>query len=119
MKAYLSKSEAVIDMHARGYCYDFELFGNNLLWIQEKIFIRENEFSFVECHYLHCEDELQKEVILFGVVANNYNVKGILMNHYSSYTDDTPILIVRKMRALFCRLNQKDKNIQAYVIESN
>ena len=42
MKAYLNKIQAVIDMHTRGYSNDFELIGNDLLWIQQKIFIREN-----------------------------------------------------------------------------
>ncbi|MEO5888853.1 MAG: hypothetical protein ABIQ31_01310 [Ferruginibacter sp.] len=119
MEAYLSKSEAVIDMHIRGYCDDFELFGNDLLWIQEKIFIREKEFVIQECHYLHFENGLQKEVILFGVIAINYNVKGILMNHYSTYTPDTPVLIVRKIRDLFCRLNERDKNPQAFIAGDN
>lgn len=91
MKIYFSKSEAVVDLHERGFTEDFQLLGNNLLWKQGKIFLRQKDFSIAEYHGFI--DSFGKETIIFGVIANDLFVNGILINHYKSYTDKTPAII--------------------------
>ena len=96
MKIYFSKSEAVIDLHERGFTEDFQLFGTCLLWIQRKIFLRQKDFSIVECHSFI--DSIGKETIIFGVVAKGLSASGILINHYKSYSDKTPSIIQSKLK---------------------
>lgn len=98
MKLYFSKSEAVIDLHERGFTEDFQLLGNNLLWIQGKIFLRQIDFSIVECHRFL--DTVGKETIIFGVISNSSLVNGILINHYKSYTNKTPAIIDNKLKKM-------------------
>ena len=50
MRSYHGFHHAIIDLHKKGYVEDFVLFGDDLLWIQEKYFISENNFSISECH---------------------------------------------------------------------
>lgn len=95
MKAYLSKSEAIIDLHERGFTEDFELFGNDLLWIQEKIFLRPRNFRITEAHRFL--ERSGNELVIFAVIANGSCTKGILMNHYKSYSDEIPPIINRKL----------------------
>lgn len=89
MKKYFSESEAVIDLHERGFTEDFHLFGNNLLWIQQQIFLTEKDFSIVECHSFI--NLLGKKTIIFGVIASTVYVWGILINHCISDADKIPI----------------------------
>jgi hypothetical protein len=96
MDRYFSKSEAIIDLHERGFTEDFQLIGTNLLWIQRKIFLRQKNFSIVECHSFI--NSSGKETIIFGVTANDFFASGVLINHYKSYTDKTSAIIQSKLR---------------------
>ena len=44
MKVYSNKIDAVVDLHKRGFTNDFQLFGNDLLWVQESL-VRVGEFA--------------------------------------------------------------------------
>jgi hypothetical protein len=89
-------TDAIIDLHQRGYCQDFILFGNNLLWVQEKIFIRNDDFYSLECHQFGHPDGQQEDLVILGIMAMGDNIRGILLNHYT-YTS--------KMALKNCRRN--------------
>lgn len=108
MKAYLNKWEAVIDLHLRGFTEDFELFGNDLFWAQEKIFLRPQDFLFSECHRII--DVTGDELVVFAVSSPYFGVRGILLNHYKKYTDTIPAVVKKKLRSLFSSLSDKEDN---------
>ena len=95
MKAYISKWEAIAGLHERGFTEDFELYGSHLLWIQQKIFLKFNEFSITECHLF--QDDPKKELLIYGVISSCYCVKGILINHDKKYTAETPNVVETKL----------------------
>jgi hypothetical protein len=100
MKKYLSARDAVIDLHERGFNQDFQLFGNDLLWIQEKMFVRAGDFYILE-HYTFIDRfEDKRDLVVFGITAPYHNVKGILTNHYISYSLTTPPIIVKKLEEM-------------------
>ena len=101
MRIFLSGADAVCHLHEKGYTNDFQLFGNDLLWIQEKIFIRVGEFSIAEYHKIINLQEDGDELIIFGVYAPWHNVKGILVNHYQNYIHSTPPVLKKKLSELF------------------
>jgi hypothetical protein len=92
-------ADAIIDLHERGYCQDFVLFGNNLLWVQEKIFIGSNDFSILECHQFDHPGRQHEDLVILGVMATGDNVRGILMNHYT-YTSKMPEIIISKLHKM-------------------
>jgi hypothetical protein len=92
-------ADAIIDLHERGYCQDFVLFGNDLLWVQEKIFISRNDFSILECHQFGHLGRQHEDLVILGVMATGDNVKGILMNHYK-YTSKIPEVIISKLHKM-------------------
>jgi len=98
MKIYFSKCEVVIDLHERGFTEDFQLIGTNLLWVQRKIFLRQKDFSILEYHSFI--DSFGKETFIFGIIANGLFANGILINHYKSYTDKTPVIIQSKLKEI-------------------
>jgi len=100
MSIYVNEHDAVYHLHKKRYCNDFHLFGNDLLWIQKKIFIRAGNFSIAEYHrFTHPEQE-GREIIVFGIVDTLHNAKGIMLNDYASYTMQTPPVIARKLAAM-------------------
>jgi hypothetical protein len=89
-------ADAIIDLHERGYCQDFVLFGNNLLWVQEKIFISSNDFSILEYHQFGHPSGQHEYLVILGIIATDDNVRGISMNPYT-YASKIPEVIVSKL----------------------
>lgn len=79
MKTYLSKRKAIVALHEKGFTEDFELVGDNMLWIQEKIWLQREEFAIVECHSV--AKYTGQPLRIFGVVSDKYWAKGILISH--------------------------------------
>ena len=99
MDKYSCYQEAITDLNGRGYKNDFVLFGSDLLWIQQKIFIQSNDFSILECHRLAHPSGQIEDLVVLGVLAISSNIKGILLNHYS-YTSQIPVVIISKLNAM-------------------
>jgi hypothetical protein len=97
MKTFLNTTEAITDLHRQGFTNDFQLFGNDLLWVQGKIFIRAGEFSILEYFKITDVKNNMNESVVFGIIAPYHNIKGILPDHYKSYTDATPPVLVKKL----------------------
>jgi hypothetical protein len=76
MKKYTNHQEAIANLRKRGFTSEFQLFGNDLLWIQEKIFVREAEFSIIECHRFDRFPQSNNPIIIFASAAI------ILGNHF-------------------------------------
>ena len=104
MNIYSNRTDVISDLHERGFTYDFQLVGNDLLWVQEKLFIRAGEFSILEYFKISDSSNKQDEIIIFGIIALYHNIKGILLDHYKSYSDVTPPVIVKKLKELGIQL---------------
>lgn len=97
MKIYLNGQDAVSGLHKNGFTNDFQLFGNDLLWVQENIFIRAEEFIILEYHKITELKRSKDELVVFGIVIPHHNIKGILVNHYKSFKSITPPVLLRKL----------------------
>ena len=96
MEKYCRYQDAIEDLNKRGFTNDFVLFGDELLWIQQKIFIQGDDFSIIECHRSgHPEGNIEDLVVL-GILAISASIKGILLNHYS-FNKTTPKIIISKL----------------------
>ena len=80
MKINLNRSDAVTALHNSGFTDDFQLVGNDLLWVQGKIIIRKGEFVIVECHIISEPKKKFKEIVVYGIVAPFHCTKGILLH---------------------------------------
>ncbi|MEO6314090.1 MAG: hypothetical protein ABIU63_12585 [Chitinophagaceae bacterium] len=103
MKLYTTTADAVADMRERGFDGDFELVGNDLLWVQQKTFIRMGLFTIIECQRFWHPAVHSTDLILLGVIALHHNVRGILLVDYASHPNGCPPVIAKKMN----ELNQK------------
>ena len=91
MKVSPKSVDAIVDLHNRGFTNDFQLFGNDLLWVQESL-VRVGEFAIVR--YQKIDD-----LIVCGIIALHHNIKGILLRHCKSFSDASPVLI-KKLKEL-------------------
>lgn len=104
MKVYTSEWEAISDLHERGFTEDFELSGDDLLWIQQKIIFQPGDFVISECH--HFGYSSGQELVIYTVLSDFYFAKGILLTHHKSLTD--------KASAIGYRLLKPGSNLISY-----
>ena len=93
MKAYSNKTDAIYDLHKQGFTTDFHIAGNDLLCIQENLFIRMGEFVIVEYYKI-------EESLVFGIIALHHNIKGILLSKSKNYSKDISPVLVKKLNEL-------------------
>ena len=91
MKVSPKAVDTIVDLHIRGFTNDFQLFGNDLLWVQESL-VRVGEFAIVR--YQKIDD-----LIVCGIIALHHNIKGILLRHCKDFSDASPVLI-KKLKEL-------------------
>lgn len=96
MEKYYCYRDAIDDLNERGFINDFVLFGDELLWIQQRTFIQSADFSIVECHHCAHPDGNIEDLVVLGILSISANIKGILLNHYS-YTRPRPQIIISKL----------------------
>lgn len=103
MDRYLSQAEAIKILRELGYTNDFELFGTELLYIQQKIFIREPDYLVTECYRIINDGCYEPAVIILGITTIKANVKGVLINNYSDYIRGGIPVIIRKLAEHYFR----------------
>jgi hypothetical protein len=101
MKIYLTEQDAVCDLHEKGFIQDFQILGNDLMWVQEKLLVRAGEFVIKECHQFNGRSQKGAGIMIFGVIALYHNVKGILIRHYTNNSLKIPPVILKKLKDLF------------------
>lgn len=93
MKTYLSAASAIGDLHMQGFTNDFQLFGNDLLLVQEGLLVRAGEFAIVKYHKIESQRGNMHDQFVFGIIALCHNVKGILLNRFKNKKSMSPVLI--------------------------
>ena len=91
MKISLKACDVITALHETGFTDDFALHGDNMLWVQKKIFLNADELMLFEYHRF--SDAKGKETVVFGVVALYYDIKGILIKHYNDCIDKYRVMI--------------------------
>ena len=77
----------------QGFTNDFQLSGNDLIWVQGGLVVRAGEFAILKCYKV--EEPLKKanELMVFGVIALYHGIKGILLNRFENSKAISPVLI--------------------------
>ena len=90
----------VIDtLHQKGFTDDFVFHGNDILWVQKKIYLNPDKLTLVEYHRF--DDAKGKEAIVFGVIAPYYGIMGVLIKHFDDYNSNCMAVIQNRMDELF------------------
>ena len=76
--------------------HDFILFGSDLLWVQQKLFILSDDFTILECHHMEHPGGNYEDLVVLGIQVISGNIRGLLFNHYS-FTSPVPSVIITKL----------------------
>ena len=84
---YETLSEALNDLRKRGFTYDFNVDDNCLFCSDNNLKLKPEEFEIVEYHRFEGESDPSDNSIVYAIISNKYNLKGVLVNGYGIYSD--------------------------------
>lgn len=97
-------------MNNNGFTNDFQLFGNDLLWVQASRVIKVGDFAIVEYYKIdEAVGDFDKCIIL-GIFALRHNIKGILLCRFKTFSQDLPPVLHKKIKELVIIHEKKTKN---------
>lgn len=100
MKRYSNSAELVIALHQKGFTQDFQLKGNDLLWLNEDKATLIGEFIIVEFHKIIHRNEHYCKTLVLGIIALHHNIKGIVLRRCNIQTNFLPPVLLRKLNEL-------------------
>lgn len=95
MKAFISYCEVIADLHERGFTDDFKITRKGVVWLQERIVFKMDDFEITECHRFL--DRTGEQIMICGVMSPVFQVKGILLIHNFSHTSKRASFIEKKI----------------------
>jgi len=87
MKSYDTLSEAINDLQANGYTYDFNLKPDCLECASLKLELHPEEFTIDEIYRFEGMSNPDDNSILFAI-SSNKGVKGLLVDAYGVYAEE-------------------------------
>jgi hypothetical protein len=94
---YHSKTEAIIDLQARGYDHDFILKNECIHCIQQNQSISPDDFEVIEAIRFDGKRRMRDNCIIYAIELLNNDMKGILMTPYSTLIKGLSIRLWSKL----------------------
>ena len=91
-------SEAITDLRAKGYVEDFNLEPQCLECRGGAYKLFPEEFTVDTYYRFEGMTDPADEAVLYAISSDKYGLKGILVNGYGIYADDTTNEMVNKLR---------------------
>lgn len=97
MENYQTLVEALNGLKERGYTLDFNLANGVLHNTEENLVLQPEDFSIAEVHRFEGMSDPGDNSIVYGIVSDKYNVKGVFVNAYGVYSDDISEELLKKL----------------------
>ena len=97
-KGYETLSEALNDLHKRGFIYDFNIDGNCIFCADNKIKINPEEFEISEYYRFEGDSDPADNSVVYAISSDKHNLKGVLVNGYGANSDKIPEVILLKFK---------------------
>lgn len=97
MENYQTLVEALNGLKERGYTLDFNLANGVLHSTEENLVLQPEDFSITEVHRFEGISDPGDNSIVYGIVSDKYNVKGVFVNAYGVYSDDISEELLKKL----------------------
>lgn len=98
MKTYDTLSEAVNDLAKRGYTYNFNLGETKIHCEDEDVELTPDEFEIDEVHRFEGMTDPGDENVVYAISSLHHPIKGLLVNAYGIYFDNTSAELVAKLK---------------------
>ena len=97
MENYQTVSEALTDLKNRGFKLDFNLANGVLHSSSENIYLQPEDFSISELYRFEGISDPADNSVVYGIISDKYNVKGVFVNAYGVYSDDISEELLKKL----------------------
>jgi len=99
MESYNNLVEAINQLKIQGYVEDFNLKQNCIECRNNEYKIFHNEFEIDKVFRFEDEDSSpESEAILYAISSDKYQLKGIMINSYSIYSEDIADEMLDKLK---------------------
>lgn len=98
MENYISLSDAINDLKAKGYTEDFNLLQNCIECRERNFKIFHNEFHIDQVFRFDVNTDPGDQSVLYAISSDKHNVKGLLVNGYGIYTEDLSNEMLEKLK---------------------
>lgn len=98
-KSYDTVSEATNDLLLRGYTTNFSLMNEEecLVCHKTSVQLSPDDFEIDEIHRFEGMTDPGDEMIVYAISSPKYNMKGVVVNAYGMYADNSTSAIVKKL----------------------
>ncbi len=97
MESYETLSEAISALKQQGYTQDFNLKENCLECIAGRQELLPNEFNIDKSFRFDVDENPSDQAMLYAISSEMHNMKGLLVNGYGIYSDDTSNEMLEKL----------------------
>lgn len=98
MKNYETLSEAIADLNQRGYTYNFNVGDTHIHCDEAELELTPAEFEIDEVHRFEGMTDPGDENVVYAISSKHHSVKGILVNAYGTYFDNTSEDLITKLK---------------------
>lgn len=95
--SYPTKIDAIIDLQARGYEYDFVLKDENLHCVQHSQSVCPDEFAVIAAYRFEGKRRMCDNCIVYAIQLLNNDGQGILLTSYATLTKGLSIHLWSKL----------------------
>lgn len=99
LKSYDTVTEAMADLRKRGYTTDFSILTDKecLICHLTATVLSPDDFEIDNFYRFEGDSDPGDEMIVYAISSKNTNMKGIVVNAYGMYADNTSSSIVKKL----------------------
>jgi len=97
MKNFETLVDATNDLTKRGYTANLSLEGDTIDDKSQDIHMTADDFEIDEFYRFEGQSNPSDMSIVYGISSPKYNLKGILINAYGTYADDSSSAIAAKL----------------------
>ena len=97
MKNFETLVDATNDLTKRGYLANLSLEGDTIDDKSQDIHMTADDFEIDEFYRFEGQSNPDDMAIVYGITSAKYNLKGILVNAYGTYADDSSSAIAAKL----------------------
>ncbi len=99
MESYDTFTQAINALKQQGYIVDFNLEENCLVCTEGKHRLTSDEFVIDKSFRFDEDENPADQAILYAISSAEHDIKGLLVNGYGRYTDDSANKILEKLKA--------------------
>jgi hypothetical protein len=99
MKTYITLSEAINDLTKKGYTFNFNITDDCIDCAEHNLQLQPDEFEIDEVYRFQEMSDVDNESVLYAISSTQNNVKGLLVNAYSTYADTASAKLIAKLNS--------------------